>query len=236
MPKVRKTLKKEKAKQKGLKQRKLAAHEVPVPDDDDHELDESGEDGDGRKSKASDPALSRGQRKREKKKNNFMQKYEFMNLVQKADEAGEAGLADLKSLVGGLEEVEALSSPSAPSKDSKRLGRKAEMAAHEREMAQFQGVVGFKAFQDDPFGALEQHLKNSIKRQKDDENREKSQKGKKVIKPEKKKGRQSGKRGGLTPKGLKESLSSSGNKLVKNSQMMKKKRGSGPKLSRPGKK
>merc|ERR1719491_2219115 len=51
----------------------------------------------------------------------------------------------------------------------------------EREDAQYQGVLNCKPFQDDPLGALEQHLKNSLKKQKETEKLEEEQKKKDGI-------------------------------------------------------
>ncbi|CAJ1332342.1 unnamed protein product [Effrenium voratum] len=89
-------------------------------------------------------------------------------MVQAQDEAATVGgLADLSALTGELEQ--ALAPRTETQKGPKRPGRKAKAASDEREMAQFQNVLNFQAFQSDPLGALEQHLKNSIRLQKEKE-------------------------------------------------------------------
>eukprot|EP00931_Biecheleriopsis_adriatica_P052710 TRINITY_DN30717_c0_g1_i1.p1 TRINITY_DN30717_c0_g1~~TRINITY_DN30717_c0_g1_i1.p1 ORF type:complete len:208 (-),score=70.79 TRINITY_DN30717_c0_g1_i1:36-659(-) len=160
MPKVLKKGK-TKVKQAG-KLSKRRPEDVPVPDDDDDLLE-----GDAK----GDAKMSRGKRKRQLRREGVVRKFEFENLARAQDNAAKhGGLADLKSLAGTLDEAlaEGGSKPSAP-KHAKRPGRKAQAAAEEREMAQFQGVLAFKAFQADPFGALEQHLKNSLKKQAEEE-------------------------------------------------------------------
>ncbi|CAE7794094.1 unnamed protein product [Symbiodinium sp. CCMP2592] len=143
--------------------------DVPVPDDDSGDLDEpaAAKPAKTKLKAAEQPTrLSRGQRKRQQRKENFLRKFELANLIGKQEEAFRTGsLANLADLTAHLEEDKA----PATAKGPKRLGRKAQAAQDEREMAQFQGVLGFKAFQADPFGALEQHLKNSIKLQKEKE-------------------------------------------------------------------
>merc|ERR1719421_1649430 len=93
----------------------------------------------------------------------------------KQEEARRSGL-DLGSLAGGIDEVarSASSDLGLPqgAAASRPLGQKAKAALEERELAQFQGVVGFQAFQSDPFGALEQHLKNTIRKQQAEEENE----------------------------------------------------------------
>eukprot|EP00927_Polykrikos_kofoidii_P037507 TRINITY_DN31681_c0_g1_i1.p1 TRINITY_DN31681_c0_g1~~TRINITY_DN31681_c0_g1_i1.p1 ORF type:complete len:160 (-),score=45.62 TRINITY_DN31681_c0_g1_i1:154-633(-) len=115
---------------------------------------------------------SRGQRKRAKNREGLMKKFEFVNYVNKEDEKKQVGgLADFDSLATGLEATikEAGGEGKQRASSARPLGRKAQATAAEREMAQFKGVLGVQSFQADPFGALEQHLKNSIKRQKEDD-------------------------------------------------------------------
>merc|ERR1712060_613735 len=50
-------------------------------------------------------------------------------------------------------------------KSKRPMSRKARMIANEREMNQFQQVLKVEAFKKDPLGAVEQHLRNSLKRQ-----------------------------------------------------------------------
>eukprot|EP00439_Symbiodinium_sp_Y106_P054356 s1795_g7.t1 len=147
----------------------LRPEDVPVPDDDSGDLDEPAATKPAKtKLKAAEQPtrLSRGQRKRQQRKENFLRKFELANLIGKQEEAFRTGsLANLADLTAHLDEDKA----PATAKGPKRLGRKAQAAQDEREMAQFQGVLGFQAFQADPFGALEQHLKNSIRLQKEKE-------------------------------------------------------------------
>eukprot|EP00930_Biecheleria_cincta_P105286 TRINITY_DN97929_c0_g1_i1.p1 TRINITY_DN97929_c0_g1~~TRINITY_DN97929_c0_g1_i1.p1 ORF type:complete len:210 (-),score=68.06 TRINITY_DN97929_c0_g1_i1:27-656(-) len=158
MPKVRvKTKLKSKHKTKSAPAAPRRPEDIPVPDDSDDAAE-----GKARK-------LSRGQRKRHTRREKFVSKAEFVNFVQKQDEAiKHGGLADLGVLGQALQEGD--SQPSRePRKNARRPGRKAEAASAEREMVQMQAVLGFQAFQKDPFGALEQHLKNSLKRQEEEE-------------------------------------------------------------------
>merc|ERR1711957_1018266 len=66
-------------------------------------------------------------------------------------------------------QVSAASAAPSNQRDFKRgkrtKGRKALQALGELEIDQFQQVLQVDAFQKNPFGALEQHLKNSLKRQ-----------------------------------------------------------------------
>jgi len=135
--------------------------EIPVPDDD-----EDGEEGAAVDAKG----MTRGQRKRTKRRDDFMRRFEFVNFVQKQDEVRKnGGLADLGGLAGSLDEALNRSDRAAKPDDlARRPGRKVQAATDEREMAQYQGVLGFQAFQSDPLGALEQHLKNSLRRQNED--------------------------------------------------------------------
>ncbi|CAE7619737.1 unnamed protein product, partial [Symbiodinium sp. CCMP2456] len=167
-PKVNTLISKPKAAA-SLRRKLSGPEDVPVPDDDSGDLDEPAAAKPAKtKLKAAEPPtrLTRGQRKRQQRKENFLRKFELANLIGKQEEAFRTGsLANLADLTAHLEEDKA----PATAKGPKRLGRKAQAAQDEREMAQFQGVLGFKAFQADPFGALEQHLKNSIRLQKEKE-------------------------------------------------------------------
>merc|ERR1719277_2994272 len=110
-----------------------------------------------------------------KQREDFMRKFEFINFAQKQDEVRRSGSLDLGDLAGGLDEIASGSAAgrarSAPA-EARRPGRKAEALSSERELAQYQGVLGFDAFKQDPLGALEQHLKNSLKRQKQEEDQQ----------------------------------------------------------------
>lgn len=167
MPKVRRTLTK-KTSRKGSgnnKASKLRPEDVPVPDSD---LEE--EPAKRKAVKAvKDNGLSRGQRKRLQRRENFLRKFELAKVVQAQDEA-KSGL-DLSGLTDGLEE--ALETSSHVQHSLKRPGRKVQAAKDQREMKHFQNVLNFDAFKNDPFGALEQHLKNSIKLQKEEEVKQK---------------------------------------------------------------
>lgn len=101
-----------------------------------------------------------------------MRKFEFVSFVERQEEMRQNGSLDLGDIAGGLESAlaEGAASAAQPAQ-AKRPGRKAEAAATEREMAQYQGVLQVDAFKQDPLGALEQHLKNSLKRQEDEERR-----------------------------------------------------------------
>eukprot|EP00929_Paragymnodinium_shiwhaense_P053074 TRINITY_DN26571_c1_g1_i1.p1 TRINITY_DN26571_c1_g1~~TRINITY_DN26571_c1_g1_i1.p1 ORF type:complete len:212 (+),score=90.99 TRINITY_DN26571_c1_g1_i1:78-713(+) len=162
MPKVQRARRK-------LHDRAPAVGKEAEEEDDDEEQEqdaneeqEAEEEGDDTQAGA-----SRGQRKRQKRREGFMRKFEFVNFVQKQEEVRRnGGLGDLSSLAGTLKE--AMEEGSRQRAGSvKRMTRKAEAAATEREIAQYQGVLGVGAFQQDPLGALEQHLRNSIQRQKD---------------------------------------------------------------------
>eukprot|EP00435_Cladocopium_sp_Y103_P054429 s840_g17.t1 len=164
---VRKTLTK-KTSRKGSgnsKASKLRPEDVPVPDDSDLEEEPA-------KRKAvkavKDNGLSRGQRKRLQRRENFLRKFELAKVVQAQDEA-KSGL-DLSGLTDGLEEAIETSNVQ---QSLKRPGRKVQAAKDQREMKHFQNVLNFDAFKNDPFGALEQHLKNSIKLQKEEEVKQK---------------------------------------------------------------
>eukprot|EP00443_Scrippsiella_acuminata_P017390 CAMPEP_0115238880 /NCGR_PEP_ID=MMETSP0270-20121206/37111_1 /TAXON_ID=71861 /ORGANISM="Scrippsiella trochoidea, Strain CCMP3099" /LENGTH=238 /DNA_ID=CAMNT_0002653821 /DNA_START=1 /DNA_END=713 /DNA_ORIENTATION=- len=128
-----------------------------------------------------DPAtgMSRGKRKRMKQREDFMRKFEFVNFTEKQDEVRRSGSLDLGDLAGGLDEIAAGSAASGRARsapaEARRPGRKAEAVSSERELAQYQGVLGFEAFKQDPLGALEQHLKNSLKRQKQEEDKKEAQ-------------------------------------------------------------
>merc|ERR1712228_528269 len=99
-------------------------------------------------------------------------KIEFVNLARQQDAAHRDGSLNLSSLATTLDQSVRDSSSSASvaphGESAKRRGRKAQAAADEREMAQYKGVLGFQAFQQDPLGALEQHIRNSLKKQKED--------------------------------------------------------------------
>mmetsp|Transcript_80670 Transcript_80670/g.127454 ORF Transcript_80670/g.127454 Transcript_80670/m.127454 type:complete len:217 (+) Transcript_80670:70-720(+) len=169
MPKVRKTLtKKTSRKGSSTKASKLRPEDVPVPDDSD--LEEEPKRKAVKAVKAvKDNGLSRGQRKRLQRRENFLRKFELAKVVQAQDEA-KSGL-DLSGLTDGLEE--ALETSGHVQQSLKRPNRKVQAAKDQREMKHFQNVLNFDAFKNDPFGALEQHLKNSIKLQKEEEVKEK---------------------------------------------------------------
>lgn len=117
--------------------------------------------------------LSRGQHKRLSKKSKFLNKNSFVQAALREEAIHrEGGLADL-SAIGGAADAALNESPASAVQDSvnnkKPQSRKARMLANEREMAQFKQVVEFNAFKQDPFGAIEQHLKNSITKQRKDE-------------------------------------------------------------------
>eukprot|EP00913_Durusdinium_trenchii_P016785 g15775.t1 len=148
-----------------------------------------------KKSKGKASAQARDQRGAAKKRpeENFLRKFELAKVVQAQDQAT-SGL-DLSSLTDGLDEVlQTADRTETRTPNTKRPGRKAshgraterygrfrplgaggdaglqaQAASDEREMAQFQNVLKFQAFRSDPFGALEQHLKNSIRLQKEEE-------------------------------------------------------------------
>mmetsp|Transcript_55827 Transcript_55827/g.88475 ORF Transcript_55827/g.88475 Transcript_55827/m.88475 type:complete len:204 (+) Transcript_55827:125-736(+) len=153
MPKVRKNRTKSKAPKAGASDKK----------------DDGGGEGDDTEEKTDAPAvLSRGQRKRQKRRGEFVKKFDFVTAVSKTLEARQDGaLGDLGGLGDTLDEA-LLNQKAPPATSKNRKGRKALAVSGEQEMAQYRGVLGFKAFQLDPLGAMEQHLKNSIKRQKQD--------------------------------------------------------------------
>mmetsp|Transcript_90651 Transcript_90651/g.252122 ORF Transcript_90651/g.252122 Transcript_90651/m.252122 type:complete len:213 (-) Transcript_90651:282-920(-) len=126
-------------------------------------------------------ALSRGQRKRRAKREGFIRNFEFVNSsLQQDQQRQEGALADLASLAEAADEAgqEGDGAPEAdPGKVKRPMSRRAQTLAAEREMNQYQQVIKVDAFQKDPLGALEQHLRNSIKKQKQEE-KERQAKGK----------------------------------------------------------
>ncbi|CAK0832239.1 unnamed protein product [Prorocentrum cordatum] len=107
-------------------------------------------------------------RRRQKRREDFMRKFEFVNYVRQQDEVRRSGgaLGDLGGLEQALSESkDSGSSGQAAAPNIRPPGRRARASAGEREMAQYQGVLGCEAFQKDPLGALEQHLRNSLQRQ-----------------------------------------------------------------------
>jgi len=107
-------------------------------------------------------------RRRQKRREDFLRKFEFVNYVQQQDEVRRSGgaLADLGGLGQALSEPKGSdSSGKAAAQNTRPPGRKARAAAGEREMVQYQGVLGCEAFKKDPLGALEQHLRNGLQRQ-----------------------------------------------------------------------
>eukprot|EP00747_Dinoflagellata_sp_TGD_P031007 gnl/TRDRNA2_/TRDRNA2_135010_c0_seq1.p1 gnl/TRDRNA2_/TRDRNA2_135010_c0~~gnl/TRDRNA2_/TRDRNA2_135010_c0_seq1.p1 ORF type:complete len:228 (-),score=78.30 gnl/TRDRNA2_/TRDRNA2_135010_c0_seq1:143-826(-) len=155
MPKVRR---------ERTKYHDLAPPLVPPPrdaEDGDAEEDDD-EEAEG------EAKLSRGQKKRRERRESFMKKFEFVNYVQKQEQAKRdgIGLGDLGVLADGIDEVAREPETSRPTASTKRpQGRKGKKEADEREMAQYQQVLNFGAFQKDPLGTLEQHLRNSLKKQ-----------------------------------------------------------------------
>jgi len=130
----------------------------PFKPDDEAETDEEA---------ANSSTLSRGQRKRMKRREDYMRKFEFVQYVHKEEEKKKSGGLDLSGLAGGLDDAlrEKSGTASTRTPSARRMGRKAQAIADAREMAQYQGVVGLDVFQRDPLGALEQHLRNGLKQQ-----------------------------------------------------------------------
>mmetsp|Transcript_729 Transcript_729/g.1950 ORF Transcript_729/g.1950 Transcript_729/m.1950 type:complete len:216 (-) Transcript_729:382-1029(-) len=117
--------------------------------------------------------VSRGQRKRAARREGFIRKFEFVNSAMRQERAREGGaLGDLDSLAEAadqaFQEGGASASEADIGKKKNPMSRRAQALATEREINQYEQVMKVAAFQKDPLGALEQHLKNSIKKQKQD--------------------------------------------------------------------
>mmetsp|Transcript_46732 Transcript_46732/g.133285 ORF Transcript_46732/g.133285 Transcript_46732/m.133285 type:complete len:196 (+) Transcript_46732:73-660(+) len=114
--------------------------------------------------------LSRGQRKRRAHLEGLFRRSELVAEAQRQDrQRAGGGLGDLSGLAGAAEEAltDGADSGPRPQSQGRPLSRKAHAAACERELAQYQQVLKVQAFQKDPLGALEQHLKNSLKKQRE---------------------------------------------------------------------
>mmetsp|Transcript_118498 Transcript_118498/g.369073 ORF Transcript_118498/g.369073 Transcript_118498/m.369073 type:complete len:217 (-) Transcript_118498:99-749(-) len=129
-------------------------------------------DAEAAKADAGPLKISRGQRKRRERREGFLRKFEFVNSAVRQEERAKDGgaLGDLDSLAAAAEEAareEKATAPEAGEGKKKRpMSRRAQALATEREMSQYQQVIKVEAFQKDPLGALEQHLRNSIKKQR----------------------------------------------------------------------
>mmetsp|Transcript_57885 Transcript_57885/g.134858 ORF Transcript_57885/g.134858 Transcript_57885/m.134858 type:complete len:214 (+) Transcript_57885:74-715(+) len=155
-------------KRKPKARQNVAAEGHPQPRGDS---DGEGREGDALEEKA--PPHSRGQRKRQAKRDGFVRRFELVNSLRQEHKEGTDGafsnLAHLAEAADtALEEGKALP-PKVLGKVNRPISRKAQALAGEREMNQYQQVIKLDAFQKDPLGALEQHIKNSIKKQKQDE-------------------------------------------------------------------
>merc|ERR1719326_1402288 len=110
--------------------------------------------------------LSRGQRKRQAKRMNFERKFDFVQyqLKEKSGEVDESALGDLVDISAELKKIQQQAEKTFPAstKDS-RARRSAQSSS---EMKQFEAVLNFQPFQQDPFGALQAHLTNSVEAQK----------------------------------------------------------------------
>ncbi|CEM21643.1 unnamed protein product [Vitrella brassicaformis CCMP3155] len=126
------------------------------------------------------PRLSRGQRKRQKKKEKWLQKFDFAEFIRQQKETEhEFGAADggplgtMGDLEADLAEIErrAEEAPEDSKKRSRRKGARQKdwQAMVEQEIRHYERVRSFPPFQADPYGALEQHIKNTLKRQKQEE-------------------------------------------------------------------
>mmetsp|Transcript_19406 Transcript_19406/g.58450 ORF Transcript_19406/g.58450 Transcript_19406/m.58450 type:complete len:215 (+) Transcript_19406:79-723(+) len=115
--------------------------------------------------------VSRGQRKRRERREGFLRKFEFVSSAVRQDSAkGGGALSDLDGLAAAAEEAAKEVGAAAPEADvgkkKRPMSRRAQALATEREINQYQQVMKVEAFQKDPLSALEQHLKNSIKKQR----------------------------------------------------------------------
>mmetsp|Transcript_67288 Transcript_67288/g.161306 ORF Transcript_67288/g.161306 Transcript_67288/m.161306 type:complete len:179 (+) Transcript_67288:82-618(+) len=138
------------------------------PQAEDEDDDEEGMEGE-EVTAASNTAMSRGQRKRAKRREDFMRKFDFVNFVREQEEAKRTGsLADMTGLADELTKVAqkgAEESGALPAPIRRAHGRRGKAAEDEREITKFQNVLAFEAFQKDPLGSIEQHLRNSIAQQ-----------------------------------------------------------------------
>eukprot|EP00389_Voromonas_pontica_P004990 GDKH01007446.1.p1 GENE.GDKH01007446.1~~GDKH01007446.1.p1 ORF type:complete len:181 (-),score=20.91 GDKH01007446.1:84-569(-) len=111
--------------------------------------------------------LTRGQRKRREKKESWLRKFDFAQYAQLQREQREADLGKIVSLdelgdeLTAIEEAQKKRQEAAQSHDKTTRKKKQRMA--EREMQRFDAVLNFGRFQQDPFGTLQLHLKNTIK-------------------------------------------------------------------------
>lgn len=114
--------------------------------------------------------LSRGQRRRRDKKSAWLRKFAFSDWVkqqQAMQEQAHAAVdfADLNDISVELDQIDQTEKRKARDKEQKQLRldsrRKRQMVAA-KEIAQFEAVSKFPAFQANPFAALRQHLANSI--------------------------------------------------------------------------
>jgi len=136
-------------------------HEAAPPLDPEPLVVEEEED-DGPEVDAS--GMTRGQRKRMKKREEYLRKFEFVNFVRRQEEVKTSGSLDMASLGENLDDTP-LEEADETQHGAKRPSRKVEAQRKEQEISQFQGVLGLAAYQQDPFAALSQHLKNSMKKQ-----------------------------------------------------------------------
>merc|ERR1719326_1097054 len=137
--------------------------EPEVREEDDEEIDE---DMDQSTSQSTPLHLSRGQRKRQAKRDNFARKFDFVQyqLKKKSGEVDDSALGDLVDISAELKKIQKAAEKTLPAstKDS-RARRSAQSSS---EMKQFEAVLNFQPFQQDPFGALQAHLTNSVEAQK----------------------------------------------------------------------
>merc|ERR1719240_1587962 len=110
--------------------------------------------------------LSRGQRKRQAKRANFERKFDFVQfqLKKKSGEVDDSALGDLVDISAELKKIQKSAEQNFPTSTKDSRARRSMQASS--EMKQFEAVLNFKPFQQDPFKALQSHLTNVVEAQK----------------------------------------------------------------------
>uniref|UniRef100_A0A0G4I124 Ribosome biogenesis protein SLX9 n=1 Tax=Chromera velia CCMP2878 TaxID=1169474 RepID=A0A0G4I124_9ALVE len=110
--------------------------------------------------------LSRGQRRRRDKKEAWQRKFDFAGYMRDQMERRDLGALDLAGLTKEISSLPTSGpgeeSAGGPKGSSQPTSRKKREELKKQEYTKFNQVLQFQPFQQNPFGALQQHLRNSI--------------------------------------------------------------------------
>eukprot|EP00743_Colponemidia_sp_Colp-15_P005883 GILK01006324.1.p1 GENE.GILK01006324.1~~GILK01006324.1.p1 ORF type:complete len:169 (-),score=32.43 GILK01006324.1:615-1121(-) len=132
------------------------------------DIGEEPEDADG---KNEVDGLTRGQRRRRERRDRFLKKLDFASYVQNMQQQStlkktKKPLGDLSSLTTSLSDLNAEFEKAKQEKQKKLqpkgLSQKRKQHILLREVQQFQSVLSHPVFQSNPFGAIREHLNNTL--------------------------------------------------------------------------